>query len=87
MKAIKHIVQFFMVISVCLFTFACFEPRIDTGGLPDEFELVVGIAASKEATDRSTINDDADVIKVYAKVYDSLGNHLPAVDNTGSDIP
>ncbi len=79
MKAIKHIVQFFMVISVCLVTFACVEPRIGTDGLPDEFDLVVGIAGSKEATERSTINDDADVIHVYAKVYDSSDNLLPTI--------
>lgn len=86
-KWLESILLGAVLAGVCICSLACFEPRVGLGDQQDQFDVVLAFADVRAATGRSTINDDADVITVYAKVYDSLGNHVPAVDNTGSDIP
>lgn len=89
MYKIKHIVRFPIMLTLCALMAACAQPGSDVGGLQDEFdefEVSIGFSSDKAATGRSTVNDDAYVQKVYVKVYNSSDEHLPAVDNTGSDI-
>jgi hypothetical protein len=85
MKAMKHVVRFTMLLAVCMLMVACPEPASDLGSGGSEFDIFLGFPQDMDAASRSTINDDTYAEKVYAKVYDSLRNHLPAIDAT-SDI-
>ena len=82
MNAWRKVLQLAMVLVVCALGVACPEPRNDAGGLGDEFEVALGFPRGLDAASRSTINDDGNVTKVYAKVYNSARAHLPAVDAT-----
>ncbi len=83
MNEIKRLVRIFMILAVCVLVVACPEPRNDAGGLGDEFEVALGFPRGLDAASRSTINDDGNVAKVYAKVYNSAREHLPSTDTTG----
>lgn len=87
MKAFKQGVRLAVMLVVSVLMIACPEPSSAIGGIQDEFEVALGSPGNSGAAGRSTINDDGAVAEVYAKVYNSSNVHLPAVDNTGSDIP
>jgi hypothetical protein len=89
MNATRKRARVFMMLTFCALLIACTQPGGDIGSLQDEFdefEVAIGFPRDKAAVGRSTINDDAYVEKVYVKVYNSSNEHLPAVDNTGSEI-
>lgn len=83
MKALKHGVRLVVLLAVCALMVACPEPASDLGGMQDEFEVVLDLPRDNTSTDRSTINDDTAVAKVYAKVFNSSRVHLPSTDLSG----
>lgn len=87
MKATKQSVRVFMILAISALMVACTQPTSDAGGLQDEFDVVILEPRGGETTSKSafTINDNPDVAKVYAKVFNSSRVHLTAVDAT-SDI-
>lgn len=89
MNARRQCERVFALLSLCALMVACAQPGSDAGGLRDEydeFEVSLGFPRDMAAISRSTVNDDAYVDKVYVKAYNSSKEHLPAVDNTGSEI-
>jgi hypothetical protein len=90
MKETRKCMRVFLILAICALIVACTQPTSDAGGLQDEYdEFEVAILAPRggEATSKAafTINTDPDVVKVYAKVFNSSRVHLPAVDAT-SDV-
>ena len=87
MKTLKHVVRLTVLLALCILMVACPEPASDLGGGGNEFDIFLGFPQAMGAASRtgSTINDDVSVKKVYVKVYNSSGVHLPAIDAT-SDI-
>lgn len=86
MKALKHVVHLTVLLAVCMLMVACPEPDTDPSGLDNEFEVNLGFPGGMGATSRSTINDDEDVDKVYVKVFNSSGEHLPSIDSDGITV-
>jgi len=83
MKVLKHGVRLVVLLAVCALIVACPEPSGNLGDAENEFEVSLGYQQDTGAS--RSINDDGAVVKVYAKVFNSAREHLPAID-AASDI-
>ena len=86
MNVIRHAVRILGILAVCFILAACPVPNNNANGFLDEFEVNLGLPDVKAAIDRSTINDDPNVAKVYAKVFNATREHLPAAWDADSVI-
>lgn len=80
MKTMKQVMRMAVLLALCVLMSGCPEPSGNLSGVGNEFEVSLGFPLDTGATGRSTINDDANVNKVYVKVYNSSDEHLPAID-------
>ncbi len=77
MVGIRRIEWISIVLAVCFLMVSCTEPTGALDGLRNEFEVELPLAS------RATINDDANVDTVYAKVFNAAREHLPSIDPAG----